>query len=89
MPKTLIVPLDGSRLAERGLACAQELASHLEACDIVVMTVSTTADRRRRVDVEKLAELAADRHVPPSTSSVIPPPRWRAWCWSGPTRRSA
>ena len=63
MPKTLIVPLDGSRLAERGFACAQELASHLEACDIVVMTASTTADRRRHVYVEKLAELAADRRV--------------------------
>ncbi len=35
MPKTLIVPLDGSRPAERGLTCAQELASHLQTCDIV------------------------------------------------------
>ncbi len=63
MPKRLIVPLDGSRLAERGLTCAEELASHLEACDIVVMTASTAADRRRRVYVETVAERAADRRV--------------------------
>ena len=63
MPKTLIVPLDGSPLAERGLACAQELASHLETCDIVVMTASKAGDRRRRQYVETVAEVAADRRV--------------------------
>ena len=63
MPKTLIVPLDGSRLAERGLACAEELALHLETCDIVVMTASTAGDRRRRAYIEKVAELAANPRV--------------------------
>ena len=63
MPKTLIVPLDGSRLAERGLTCALELSSHLETCDIVVMTASKAGDRRRREYVETVAEVAADRRV--------------------------
>jgi nucleotide-binding universal stress UspA family protein len=63
MLKTLIVPLDGSRLAERGLTCAQELALHLEPCDIVVMTASTAGDRRRREYVEAIAELAAEPRV--------------------------
>jgi nucleotide-binding universal stress UspA family protein len=63
MPKTLIVPLDGSRLAERGLTCAQELASHLETCDIVVMTASTAGDRRRRAYIETAAERAEDPRV--------------------------
>ncbi len=63
MPKTLIVPLDGSRLAERGLTCAEQLASHLETCEIVVMTASTAGDRRRRAYVETVAALAESPRV--------------------------
>jgi nucleotide-binding universal stress UspA family protein len=63
MPKMLIVPLDGSRLAERGLTCAEELASHLQTCDILVMTASTAGDRRRCAYVEKVAELAENPRV--------------------------
>jgi nucleotide-binding universal stress UspA family protein len=55
VPKTLIVPVDGSKAAEHALACAQRLAAHLEACDLVVMTVDLDDGERRRDYVNHLA----------------------------------
>lgn len=39
MPKTIVVPLDGSRTAERAVPVARTLAAHLDACSIVTVTV--------------------------------------------------
>jgi nucleotide-binding universal stress UspA family protein len=45
MPKTMIVPVDGSEPAERALRAAKRLAAHLGTCELLVMTVSPTDDR--------------------------------------------
>jgi nucleotide-binding universal stress UspA family protein len=59
MPRTMIVPVDGSEPAERALRVAQELAAHLEACDVLVMTASATDDPDRRAYLQALVEAAA------------------------------
>jgi nucleotide-binding universal stress UspA family protein len=40
MPKTLVIPLDGSERAERALPVAQELARHFEGCQLVAVTTA-------------------------------------------------
>jgi nucleotide-binding universal stress UspA family protein len=52
MPKTLIVPIDGSVVAERALPVADLLARRLESCEIVVVTVDVGDgdDRREHLD---------------------------------------
>lgn len=59
MPKTMIVPVDGSERAERALRVAQELAAHLEACDVLVMTASGARDAAQRAYLRALVESAA------------------------------
>ena len=54
MPKTLIVPVDGSKPADHAFRCAQRLAAHLDPCDIVVMTASTYPEDRRRAHLDAL-----------------------------------
>jgi nucleotide-binding universal stress UspA family protein len=54
MPKTLIVPVDGSDTAEEGLVCARELASKFDACDVVVLSVDVDDGERMRDYVEAL-----------------------------------
>jgi nucleotide-binding universal stress UspA family protein len=56
MPKTLIVPVDGSEPAEQGLACARVLASKFEACDVLVLSVDVDDGERTRPYVDALLE---------------------------------
>jgi nucleotide-binding universal stress UspA family protein len=44
MPKTLIVPVDGSEASERAVPVAQTLALHLGNCDIVVLAACLADD---------------------------------------------
>jgi nucleotide-binding universal stress UspA family protein len=44
MPKTLIVPVDGSEASERAVPVAQTLGEHLGNCDIVVLAVALVDD---------------------------------------------
>ncbi len=55
MPKTLIVPVDGSEAAERALGCAQVLAAKLDSCDIVLLAVDVDDAERVRPYVDALA----------------------------------
>ena len=48
MPKTLIVPVDGSDAAERAIHVAQRLVTQLDRCDLLVMTASGPDDKDRR-----------------------------------------
>jgi len=54
MPKTLIVPVDGSDTAEQALACARVIASKLEACDVVLLSVDVDDGERMRPYVDAL-----------------------------------
>jgi nucleotide-binding universal stress UspA family protein len=63
VPKTLIVPLDGSKLADRALRSAQRLAAHLGACDIVAMTASRNPDGPVRHHVERLVAEASETSI--------------------------
>ena len=54
MPKTLIVPVDGSDAAERALHVAQRLVTQLDRCDLLVMTASGPDDKDRRVYLDTL-----------------------------------
>lgn len=55
MPKTLIVPLDGSVTAERALAVATRLARQLERCELVPVSVDADVVDRHRPSVEAVA----------------------------------
>lgn len=55
MPKTLIVPIDGSEAAERGLDTALVLAAKFESCDIVLLAVDVDNDARMLPYLEQLA----------------------------------
>jgi nucleotide-binding universal stress UspA family protein len=46
MPKTFIVPVDGSEAAEQALQVAQTLAERIGSCDIVVMTAAGSDNER-------------------------------------------
>jgi len=53
MPKTLIVPVDGSEASELAVPVAQTIAEHLGNCDIVVLAASLADDEnslRRYLD---------------------------------------
>lgn len=63
MPKTLIVPVDGSTAAERALQSAQRLAAHLAPCDMVVMTASTADDEERRDYLHALVGRATETRI--------------------------
>jgi nucleotide-binding universal stress UspA family protein len=63
VPKTLIVPVDGSKSADRALRCAQRLAAHLGSCDIVVMTASTDPDDRRREHIDRVVSEATETRI--------------------------
>jgi nucleotide-binding universal stress UspA family protein len=56
MPKTLIVPVDGSESSERALAVAELLAGHFDRCDTVVMTAARHDDEVRHRYFDGLAE---------------------------------
>jgi nucleotide-binding universal stress UspA family protein len=55
VPKTLIVPVDGSITAERALAVASRIAERVEACEIIVVSVDADATDRHGPYVESLA----------------------------------
>ena len=63
MPKTLIVPVDGSRPADHAFRCAQRLAAHLDPCDIVLITASTYHDDRRRGHLDALVRDATETRL--------------------------
>jgi nucleotide-binding universal stress UspA family protein len=56
VPKTLIVPVDGSTTAERGLRVATQLAERLEACDVVVVSVDLDVAERQQPYVDSLLD---------------------------------
>jgi nucleotide-binding universal stress UspA family protein len=57
MPKTLIVPVDGSEASERAVPVAQMLAAQLGNCDILVMAAALTDDGNAlRTYLDTLAE---------------------------------
>jgi nucleotide-binding universal stress UspA family protein len=56
MPKTLIVPVDGSTVAERALPVADLVARHLESCEIVVVTVDVGKDDDHRERLDALVD---------------------------------
>jgi nucleotide-binding universal stress UspA family protein len=62
MPKTLIVPVDGSLAGERALYVAQTLAARFDACAIVVMTASRDDEERgsSRAYLDTLGERAGN-----------------------------
>ncbi len=55
MPKTLIVPVDGSQDAERALDCALVVADKLDTCDVVLLAVDVDDAERVRPYVDALA----------------------------------
>jgi nucleotide-binding universal stress UspA family protein len=54
MPKTIIVPVDGSDASERAVHVAQRLATQLDRCELVVMTASGPDDEDRRDYLDSL-----------------------------------
>jgi nucleotide-binding universal stress UspA family protein len=56
MPKTLVVPVDGSSTAERALPVATVLAERFGVCDIVVVAADAQAADRHRSYLESLVE---------------------------------
>lgn len=63
MPKTMIVPVDGSESAEQAMRVAQGLAAHFDTCDLLVMTASGKADRDRRDYLKAVVEEATEPGV--------------------------
>lgn len=63
MPKTLIVPVDGSVNAERALPVANVLAQRLESCEIVVVTVDVATAHHRADYLHALAARYTDGPV--------------------------
>jgi nucleotide-binding universal stress UspA family protein len=59
MPKTLIVPVDGSQAAERGLAVASQLAQRLATCDVLLLSADVDDGERQRPYLDDLARTAA------------------------------
>ncbi len=55
MPKTLIVPMDGSGAAERAVPVAQRIAARLDACDLVLVSADVRDGERTRSYIEALA----------------------------------
>ncbi len=55
MPKTLIVPLDGSTTAERAVAVATRIARRLESCELVLVSADVQAAERHDEYVHDLA----------------------------------
>lgn len=60
MPKTLIVPVDGSVTAERAVPVATRLAERLETCELVLVSVDADVVDRHRPYVESLAARVGD-----------------------------
>jgi nucleotide-binding universal stress UspA family protein len=54
VPKTLIVPVDGSNTAERALPVAIGIAERLESCEVVLVSVDLEVADRHRPYVESL-----------------------------------
>jgi nucleotide-binding universal stress UspA family protein len=63
MPKTLIVPVDGSEAAERALGVAQVLRSRFGSCAVVVMTAIAPDDDERRAAFATFSERITDDHT--------------------------
>jgi nucleotide-binding universal stress UspA family protein len=55
VPKTLIVPLDGSTAAERAVTVATRLAGRLESCDLVLVSADVQAADRHADYIHALA----------------------------------
>lgn len=56
MPKTLVVPVDGSPGGERAMRVATKLATHLGSCDLRVVTVLASDDPDRESYLHALVE---------------------------------
>lgn len=63
MPKTLIVPVDGSDTAERALPVASLVAQHLESCEIVAVNVDVGGDDGSHDYLDALVTRLADGPV--------------------------
>lgn len=53
MPKTIVVPLDGSHRAARALECAKPLAARLDADIVVVASTWASSEDEVRPDIEE------------------------------------
>lgn len=71
MPRTLIVPVDGSEAGERALECARVFASRLEHCDVLLLSVDVDDGNRNRSYVDDLAKRAG---LPVRTACVTGDP---------------
>ncbi len=56
MPKTLIVPFDGSESAERALLVAKELARRFEGCSVVGVTSTMATDDNAKANREEILD---------------------------------
>jgi len=63
MATQLVVPLDGSRLAEQALPCAMILGAGLPAELILFHAVDLSPDRRRRSEAKEQAEAKANEYL--------------------------
>jgi nucleotide-binding universal stress UspA family protein len=55
VPKTIIVPVDGSATAERAVPVATRIAERFEACEVVLVSVDVDEADRHRPYLERLA----------------------------------
>jgi nucleotide-binding universal stress UspA family protein len=62
LPKTIVVPLDESALAERALKVARPLAHELDASVVLVTTPAGVEARRSRSYLETVVALEGDEH---------------------------
>jgi nucleotide-binding universal stress UspA family protein len=63
MPKTLIVPVDGSEAAEQALRVARLLRSRFGSCSVVMMTAIAPGDDEGRAAFEALSERVVNDHT--------------------------
>ena len=71
MPRTLIVPVDGSDAAERAVHVAQRLVPQLDKCDLLIMTASGPDDKDRR---DYLDNLVGQATVPGVRATFVEDP---------------
>src|SRR5512140_3335238 len=62
MPKTIVVPLDGSELAERAVRVAVPLADRLDA-DLVLASATSDDERARRDYLRQVAVVAGEERL--------------------------
>ena len=81
MPKTILVPLDGSALAERAAAYATALAEHLDAHIVLIRAVLTVHPRSRDERFNAEASAAAEQELSTVGMSCRQkvPTEWLVW----------